>query len=52
MTRYILKIAPVQTSKRSLATITLNNKYKALKEVNGGQSCMATAKKYGVAKNG
>ena len=52
MTRHILKIAPVQTSKRSHATETVNNKYKAFKEVNGGQSCMATAKKYGVAKNG
>ena len=41
----------MQTSKRRLATLTLVHKYKALKEIDGGQSCTATAKKYGVAKN-
>ena len=40
----------VQASKRRLATVTLVNKYKALKEIDGGQNCVATAKKYGVAK--
>ena len=41
----------VQASKRKLATVTLVDKYKALKEIDRGQSCAATAKKYGVAKN-
>ena len=31
--------------------MTLVDKYKALKEIDGGQSCAATAKKYVVAKN-
>ena len=42
----------VQFSKRRLACLTILNKYKALKEIDAGQSCRAaTAKKYGVAKN-
>ena len=44
-------MATVQASKRRLATVTLVDKYKALKEITEGQSCIATAKKYGVAKN-
>ena len=51
MTRHILKIAAVQTSKGRLAEVTLINKYKALREIDGGQSCIAAAKKFGVAKN-
>ena len=50
MTRHILKMAVVQIFKRSLATITFVNKYNALKKNDGGQSCIATVKKYGVAK--
>ena len=51
MTRHILKMAVVQTSKRRLGTITLVKKYEALKEIDGGQSCsISTAKKYSVAK--
>ena len=41
----------VKTSKRRLATVNPINKYKALEETDSGQSCIATAKKYGVAKN-
>ena len=44
-------MAAVQASKRRLTTVTLVGKYKALKEIDGGQSCVATAKRYGVAKN-
>ena len=44
-------MAAVQSSKRRLACLTIVNKYKALKEIDAGQSCIATAKKYGVAKN-
>jgi len=44
-------MAAVQSSKRKLACLTIVNKYKALKEIDAGQSCIATAKKYGVAKN-
>ena len=51
MTRHILKMAAVQTSKRRCTTVTLVNKYNALKEIDGGQSCIATSKKYGVAKD-
>ena len=47
----ISKMAAVQSSKRRLACLTIVNKYKALKEIDAGQSCIATAKKYGVAKN-
>ena len=45
ITRHILKMAAVQASKRRLATVTLVDKYKALKEIDEGQSCVATAKK-------
>ena len=38
MTRHILKMAAVQTPKQRLATVTLINKYKALKEIDGGYS--------------
>ena len=34
-----------------LDIVTLVNKYKAFKQIDGGQSCIATTKKYGVAKN-
>ena len=44
-------MAPVQSSKRRLACLIIVNKYKTLKEIDAGQSCIATAKKYGVAKN-
>ena len=44
-------MAPVQSSKRRLAFLIIVNKYKTLKEIDAGQSCIATAKKYGVAKN-
>ena len=33
------------------ARVTLVNKHKASKEFNGCHSCIATAKKYGAAKN-
>ena len=51
MARHILKMEVVQTLRRMLATITLVNKYKIFKEIDGGQSCIATAKKYDMAKN-
>ena len=41
----------MQISKRRLITVTPVHKYKTLKEIDGGQSCIATVKKYGVAKN-
>ena len=44
-------MAAVQTFKRRLAAVILVNKYKALKEIDEGQNCIATAKKYGVAKS-
>ena len=43
-------MAAVQTPKQRLTTVTLVDKYKTLKEIDGGQSCVATAKRYG-AKN-
>ena len=51
MTRHVSKTAAVQISKRRLITVTPVHKYKTLKEIDGGQSCIATVKKYGVAKN-
>ena len=45
-----LKVAAVQKSIQRLAAVILVNKYKVLKEIDGGQSCIATVKKYGVAK--
>ena len=51
MTRHILKMAVVQTSKRRLGKLTLVKRYEALKEIDGGQSCsIYTAKRYSVAK--
>ena len=44
-------MAAVQSSKRRLAYLTLVNKDGTLKEIDAGQSCIATAKKYGVAKS-
>ena len=44
-------MAAVQSWKRRLTCVTLVNKYKALKEIDAGQTCLSTAKKYGVAKN-
>ena len=35
ITRHILKITAMQTSKRRFAAVTPVNKYKALKETNG-----------------
>ena len=51
ITRHILKMAAAQASKRRFATVTLVDKYKALKGIDGGRSCEVTAKKYGVAKD-
>ena len=44
-------MATVQSLKRRLACVTIVNKYQALKDKDAGQSCIAIAKKYGVAKN-
>ena len=44
-------MAAVQSSKRRLTCVTLVNKYQGLKEIDAGQTCIPTAKKYGVAKN-
>ena len=44
-------MAAVQSSKRRLTCVTLVNKYKPLKEIDAGQTCISTTKKYGVAKN-
>ena len=46
MTRHVSKVAAVQISKRRLTTVTPVHK-----EIDGDQSCIATVKKYGVAKN-
>ena len=51
MTRHVSKIAAALISKRRLITVTPVHKCKTLKEIDGGQSCIATVKKYGVAKN-
>ena len=51
MTRDVLKMAAVQTSKKRLATVSLVNIFKALKEIDGRQTCIATAKKFNVTKN-
>ena len=37
--------------KRRLSCTSLIDKYKALKEIEEGQSCITTSRKYGVAKN-
>ena len=50
MNCHILKVAAMQKPRRRLATVILVNKYKVLKEIDGGQSCIVTVKKYGVAK--
>ena len=44
-------MAAVQSSKRRLACLSIVNIYKALKEIAAGQSCIATAKEYGVVKH-
>eukprot|EP00795_Rhopilema_esculentum_P016356 gene16356-7750_t len=44
-------MAAVQSSKRRFACLSIVNKFKALKDIDAGQSCIATAKKFGVAKN-
>ena len=44
-------MASVQSLKRRLSSTSLIDKYKALKEIKEGQSCIATSRKYGVAKN-
>ena len=44
-------MAAVQSAKRRLACLNIVNKYKPLKEIDAGRSCIARAKKYGVAIN-
>ena len=44
-------MASVRSLKRRLSSTSLIDKYKALKEIEEGQSCIATSRKYGVAKN-
>ena len=44
-------MASAQSLKRRLNSTSLIDKYKALKEIEEGQSCIATSRKYGVAKN-
>ena len=44
-------MASVRSLKRHLSSTSLIDKYKALKEIEEGQSCIATSRKYGVAKN-
>ena len=44
-------MAAVQSLKRRLACLAIVNKYKALKEIDAGQSCIASATKHGVGKN-
>ena len=44
-------MASVRSLKRGLSSTSLIDKYKALKEIEEGQSCIATSRKYGVAKN-
>ena len=44
-------MASVRSLKRRLSSTSLIDKYKALKEIGGGQSCIATSRKYGVVKN-
>ena len=44
-------MASVRSLKRRLSSASFIDKYKALKEIEEGQSCIATSRKYGVAKN-
>ena len=44
-------MASERSLKRRLSSTSLIDKYKALKEIEEGQSCIATSIKYGVAKN-
>ena len=44
-------MASVRSLKRRLSSTSLIDKYKALKEIEEGQSCIATSRKYGVAEN-
>ena len=44
-------MASVRSLRRRLSSTSLIDKYKALKEIEEGQSCIATSRKYGVAKN-
>ena len=44
-------MASVRSLKRRLSSTSLIDKYKALKEIEEGQSCIASSRKYGVAKN-
>ena len=50
MTRHILKIEVVQIFKWRIATVTIINNHKGLKEIDRSQNCIATAKKHGAAK--
>ena len=40
-------MAVVKSFKQSLACFVLEDKYKGLKEIDAGQSCVATARRYG-----
>ena len=44
-------MASVRSLIRRLSSTSLIDKYKALKEIEEGQSCIATSRKHGVAEN-
>ena len=44
-------MAALHASKQKPSTTSVTNTYKTLKELERGQSCIATSRKYGVAKN-
>ena len=44
-------MASVRSLKRRLSSTSLIDKYKALEEIEEGQSCIATSRKYGVPEN-
>ena len=44
-------MASVRSLKRRLSSTSPIDKYEALKEIEEGQSCIATSRKYEVAKN-
>ena len=44
-------MASVRSLKRRLSSTSLIDKYKALKEIEEGQSCIPASRKYGVTKN-
>ena len=51
MKKNISAVTFKKSSKQRLACFIIVNKYKALKEIDAGQNCLTTAKKYVVAKN-